>query len=154
IWDGWSFDLFLKELAENYAALKTGRPQPLPDLPVSYIDFTQWHRAWLSSPEMGRQVAFWREKLSGNPLPLEVPTDRPRAGTRGHSGANEGVELSRETGDALGAFAQRHKATTFMVLFAAYVTLLHRYTGQRDIVVGTPTRARTRTELEDIIGPF
>jgi amino acid adenylation domain-containing protein len=154
IWDGWSFDLFLKESAEIYGALKAGKASPLPELPVSYVDFSQWHREWLKGPEIAKQVEFWQGKLAGNPNPLEIPTDRARTGTRGHAGANEGINLSREQGDALNAFALSHKATTFMVLFSAYVTLLHRYTSQTDVVIGTPVRARTRTELEDIIGAF
>ncbi len=154
IWDGWSFDLFLKQTAELYAALKEGKPAALGELPVSYTDFSAWHRKWLEGPEVARQVQFWREKLQGKPNPLELPTDRPRQGSRSHAGANEGAELSREQGDAVNAFALSHKATTFMVLFSAYVTLLHRYTGQTDIVIGTPVRARTRTELEDVMGVF
>jgi amino acid adenylation domain-containing protein len=154
VWDGWSFDVFLKELSELYAAAREGRASRLTDLPVTFADFAAWQRTWLEGPEAQAQVRFWQDRLAASPPPLEVPSDRPRQGSRSHVGANEGVSLSREVGDAIGAFAQSHQATPFMVLFSAYVTLLHRHSGQTDLVVGTPMRARTRTELEDVMGLF
>ncbi|MBK7862438.1 MAG: amino acid adenylation domain-containing protein [Archangiaceae bacterium] len=154
VWDGWSFDLFITQMCQIYGALKKGEPSPLGPLPVTFADYAAWHREYVQSAEVQKQTAFWREKLTGCGAPLDMPTDRPRKGSRSHAGANVGGTLPREQGDAINAFAQQHQATTFMVLFSAYVMLLHRYTGQTDLVIGTPVRARTRTELEDVMGTF
>jgi len=148
IWDGWSFDVFLKELSELYAGAA------LPELPVRYGDFTAWQAKWLESPEVSRQVAYWRDRLDGPTQPLALPTDRPRSGSRSCNGATETASLPREQADAVAAFALRHQATPFMVLFSAFATLLHRHTGQTDLLVGTPVRARPRPELEGLIGLF
>ncbi len=154
IWDGWSFDLFLRELSVLYGPFARSEPSPLAPLPITYADYATWQREWLSSPEVDKQVAFWRGQLDDDPLPLELPTDRPRGGTRTHSGANQGINVDRRTVDGLTSLAREHGATLFMAVFAAFNVLLHRYTGQTDIMVGTPMRARTRPEMEDIIGPF
>ncbi len=148
IWDGGSFDVFLHELSELYAG------RALAELPVRFGDFAAWQAEWLESPEVTKQVAYWRQRLEGPVEPLALPTDRPRTGSRSVAGDTEAMALTREQADALAAFALAHQATPFMVLFSAFVTLLHRYTGQTDLVVGTPVRARSRPELEGVIGLF
>ncbi|HVE87147.1 MAG TPA: amino acid adenylation domain-containing protein, partial [Myxococcales bacterium] len=153
-WDGWSFDLFLKEMAALYTAFAQGKPSPLPPLQVSYGDFAAWQQQLLESDEAKRQAAYWQKQLSGEVLPLEVPTDSPRMGSRSSAGANEGIRLSAELQDALVAMAQREGTTLFAALFAAFNVLLFRYTGHQELMVGCPVRARTRPELEDVIGPF
>ena len=154
VWDGWSFDLFLGELSAAYGAFARGEPSPLEPLPVSYADYAEWQSASRDRPELKSQVEFWQERLSGALLPLEIPTDRPRGGTRSHAGGSEGAHVSSARAEALTALAREHGATLFMLIFAAFNVLLYRYTGQRDLLVGTPVRARTRPELENLIGPF
>jgi amino acid adenylation domain-containing protein len=154
IWDGWSFDLFLRELSLLYEALSLGKPSPLESLPISYGDYAAWQRDWMAGADFQKQATFWRERLASVKYPLEIPTDRPRRGARSHGGASEGLHLPLATADALTALAREHGATLFMLVFAAYNVLLYRQTGQRELLVGTPVRARTRPELEGLIGPF
>ncbi len=153
VWDGWSFDVFLKEMREAYGAFVRGAEPRLPELGIGYADFAAWQRAQLQTPAMQAHVAYWREKLGGDVPVLDLPTDRPRAGA-GLAGANETKVVSRERADALAALAKEHGATLYMLLLAAFKAVLHRWTGQTDVVVGTPVRARTLPETEDLIGPF
>ena len=153
-WDGWSFDLFLKDMSALYVAFAQGKPNPLPPLPVSYYDFSVWQQQFLASDEVERQAKFWQEKLKEDVPPLDFPTDSPRQGSRSSAGANEGIEIAQELQDALVALAQREGTTLFAVVFAAFSVILARLSGQRDMLVGVPTRARSRPELEDVIGPF
>ena len=154
IWDGWSFDIFLRDLSALYAAFSRGAENPLPPLPIGYADFSEWQRGWLPSEGAAQQADFWRAMLTDEPAPLELPTDRPRRGSRSHGGANEGIHVPHATSEALTALARERGATLFMTLFAAFNLLLYRHTGQTDVLVGTPVRARTRPEVEDLIGPF
>ncbi|MGH7269517.1 MAG: condensation domain-containing protein [Polyangiaceae bacterium] len=154
IWDGWSFDIFLRELSALYRAFSRGEPSPLLPLPIAFADFAAWQKQWLTSPEFEAKATFWRERLSGTLLPLELPTDRVRRGTRSHSGGSEGLRITQARVDALSALAREHGSTLFMVIFATFNVLLHRHTGQRDLLIGTPTRARDRSEVEELIGPF
>lgn len=154
VWDGWSFDIFLRELALAYSAFVAQRSPDLPALPVTYGDFARWQREWLSSTECTAQSAYWREKLAVPILPLQLPTDHPRKGTRTLVGGSEGIHLPASLADELSALGRRHGATLFMIVFAAFQVLLHRRTGQRDLIVGTPMRARTQPEIEPLIGLF
>jgi amino acid adenylation domain-containing protein len=154
VWDGWSFDIFRRELAALYAEATGGPPARLPDLPVSYGDFAAWHREWTSGPEVTRQTAWWREQLQGELPVLELPTDRPRLAANSPHGGTETIRLSRAEVDRLGALGRESEATLFMVLLAAFNVLLARYSGQRELLVGTPVRARTQPEIENLIGPF
>ena len=154
VWDGWSFDLFLKELAEFYAADEAGRAATLEPLPVTYGDFAAWQPRWLASDDARSQGEWWRQQLSGDLQALALPTDFPRPARSSNRGRQTVLPFSVEDMDRLRAFARDRDATLFMVVFAAYNVLLHRYTGQDDLLVGSPVRARTRPELEGIIGPF
>lgn len=154
VWDGWSFDVFLRELAQTYSAIVENRPPALAPLPVTYGDFARWQREWLSSADCSAQSAFWKERLSAPILPLQLPTDRPRKGTRSLAGGSEGIHLPVARAEGLSALARRHGATLFMIVFAAFQVLLHRRTGQRQLLVGTPMRARTQPEVEALIGLF
>jgi amino acid adenylation domain-containing protein len=154
VWDGWSFDLFLSELSALYGAFSKGLPSPLQPLPIAYGDFAVWQSEWMAGPAFEKQATFWRTLLASAKRPLEVPTDRPRRGSRSHGGASEGVHIPLARAEALTAMARGHRATLFMVVFAAFNVLLYRLTGQRELLVGTPVRARTRPELEGLIGPF
>ncbi len=154
IWDGWSFDIFRHELASFYEARTGGAEASLPELPVSYGDFAAWHRDWLEGPEIQGQVEFWRRTLAGNPMPVELPVDRPRPAARSYGGANEWIQIPRADADALAEVAGELGATTFMVLLAAYSVLLHRYSGQTDLLVASPVRNRPRPEIENVVGLF
>jgi amino acid adenylation domain-containing protein len=154
IWDGWSFDIFLRELGAVYAAFSDGGPSPLGPLAISYRDFAAWQREWLAGPERTRQEAWWRTQLAGDLPVLEIPLDHPRPAEPSRAGANIEIGLSRAEVDSLVAIAREAGATLFTILFSVFCVLLHRLTGQEDVLVGTPVRARTRPEAEDLIGPF
>jgi amino acid adenylation domain-containing protein len=154
VWDGWSFDILIRELATLYEAFSHGRQPVLPPLPIRYRDFAAWHREWLRSAEVEKQAEYWRERLGGSIPPLELPTDRPRHRGVGDAGATLWVEIPRAEADALTALAGKHGATLFMAILAAYQTLLHRYSGQDQILVGTPVRGRAQPETENVVGTF
>jgi amino acid adenylation domain-containing protein len=154
VWDGWSFDLFLTEVAEFYSAAEASRPVALAELPVSYGDFAAWQSTWVQGPEAAQQMEWWRTRLSGTLTAVNLPTDFARPEFSSHAGAQVSVQFSTDEAERLRAFARRHDATLFMLMFSAYNVLLHQYTGQSDLLVGSPVRARTRPELEGIIGPF
>jgi amino acid adenylation domain-containing protein len=154
IWDGWSFDIFVREFTEAYAAEVEGRAPVLPELGIGYSDFAAWQREWLAGPEAARQKEWWQAQLAGEVPVLELPTDRPRPARPSREGDRRVVKFSVDEREALRALARQHDATLYMILFAGYNVLLHRYSGQSDIIVGSPVRARTRTETEDVVGPF
>jgi len=154
IWDGWSFDIFLQELCTIYGALSRGEAPRPPELQVSYGDYVLWQREWLKGPELAKQVAFWQKSLAGEVADLELPFDHARPAQTTYSGANMALPLTRKDADALTAVAHRANTTLFNVLFAAYCVLLSRYSGQSEVVVGTPVRARNLPEVENLIGPF
>ncbi|MEZ4270064.1 MAG: condensation domain-containing protein [Myxococcota bacterium] len=154
IWDGWSFDTFLRELSQTYEAYSQGNSPALPDLPVSYGDFAAWHRQWLQGAELERQATFWLERLQGELKPLDLPSDRPRPAAMSFKGESEWVEVSKDKVEALTELGRGSRATLFMVLIAVFKTLLHRYTGHEDILIGTPVRGRSQPETEDMIGFF
>jgi amino acid adenylation domain-containing protein len=151
--DGWSLGVVVTEIAALYRAAVEGLPSPLSPLPVQYADFAVWQRAWLQGETLERQLGYWRERLAGAPM-LDLPTDRPRPPAPSFRGATLEHAVSPETAAGLAALARRHDATLFMVLLAAAQTLLGRYAGQEDIVVGSPIANRTRAELEPLIGFF
>ncbi len=154
IWDGWSFDLFYTEMAALYDAYRQGREPSLPLPPVSYADFSAWHREWMAGPELTRQLDHWRSKLQGMPEALAVPTDKPRPATQSGDGDTAWLRVPTATADALRALAQREGSTLFTVLLSAWTLLLHQLSGQRDLVIGTPVRGRNLPELESVMGFF
>ncbi len=154
IWDGWSFDVFLGEIDELYAAFTKGLPSPLPPLPIRYQDFAEWHRNFLAGEELERQARYWQAQLGGELPNLELPTDKPRPPELSHRGATESFVLSKAEVDALTALGRRAGATLYMVLLAAFKVLLYRHTGQEDVLVGTPIRGRTQPETENLLGFF
>jgi amino acid adenylation domain-containing protein len=123
-------------------------------LPVQYADFAAWQRDWLGRGAVEEQLAYWQERLGGGVPALDLPADRRRPATRSDRGAVVPVTVPRETTEALKALGGAEGATLFMVLLAAFQTLLWRYTGQSDLVVGTPVAGRTRPEIEGLIGCF
>jgi amino acid adenylation domain-containing protein len=152
--DGWSMSILFREMATLYAAFAAGQPSPLADLPVRYADYAAWQRQWLAGDVLGAQLAGWRERLAGAPALLELPTDRPRPAVQSHRGAIRTLTIEAPLADAVRAAARREGATPFMVLLAAFQTVLARWSGQDDVVVGTPVAGRTRRETEGLIGLF
>jgi amino acid adenylation domain-containing protein len=151
--DGWSMGVFIRELTQLYEAFVEGRLSPLPDLPLQYGDFAVWQRGRLGGEVLDRQLGYWREQLRGLPA-VELPTDFPRPPVQSHRGAGLWFRVPAETNARLKAVAREEGATLFMLLLAAWQTLLLRYTGQEDLVVGTPIANRTRREIEPLIGFF
>ncbi len=152
--DGWSMDVFVRELAVLYEAFKQGHPSPLPELPIQYADFAYWQREWLQGEVMECQLAYWKEQLSGRPLMLDLPTDRPRPALQSWQGATESFALPLDLLKKLRALSREEGTTLFMLLLAAFQTLLYRYTGQEDISVGTAIANRNWVEIERLIGFF
>ena len=152
--DGWSSRMLLRELAELYAAYASGEEPSLPELPIQYGDFALWQRRQVEGPAIERQLAYWKNLLENAPEPLDLPADRPRPKTRSYEAGHESITLPRELAGLLGDLCRQAGATLFTLLLAALETLLHRYTGRDDIVVGAITANRTRTEVEPLIGLF
>jgi amino acid adenylation domain-containing protein len=152
--DGWSLGVLLREVAALYEAFTKGEPSPLGELPIQYADFAVWQRASLSGEALRPQLAYWRRQLAGGLTPLALPADKPRPPAQTFRGARRFFALSPELTGALKALGRAHNATLYMTLLAAFKTLLHRYTGQADVVVGTDIANRTRVETEGLIGLF
>ena len=152
--DGWSTAILIRELSALYAAFQSGEPSPLPELPLQYGDYAESQLEWMSGELLEEQLAYWQKQLAGELSVLQLPTDYPRPPKQSHRGAHVKFELSKELTEGLKALSQREGVTLFMTLFAAYNTLLHRYTGQEDLLVGTPVAGRNQEELEQVIGLF
>ncbi|HVR07333.1 MAG TPA: amino acid adenylation domain-containing protein, partial [Thermoanaerobaculia bacterium] len=154
IGDGWSSGILFRELGVVYGALVRREAPPLPELPIQYSDFAVWQREWLTGEVLAEQLAYWKDLLAGAPPLLELPTDRPRSAVQSSRGERRPLLIPRPLADGLKAFAQAQGATLFMILLAAWKTLLCRWSGQDDVVVGSPIANRNRTEIEGLIGFF
>jgi aspartate racemase len=155
--DGWSMGIFERELTALYEAFVHGRPSPLAELTVQYPDYALWHRDWFKGEVYESQLAYWKKIFRTEPPVLELPADHPRPFIQAHRvfrGTKRGLALSKELTRQLKQLCQKEEATLFMVLLAAYQTLLHRYTGEEDIVVGSPIAGRCLAETEQLIGLF
>lgn len=153
ICDGWSLQVLFQELSTLYQAACEGAPSPLPELPIQYADFAAWQREWLQGEVLASQLAYWTRQLTDAPV-LQLPTDFPRPRMQSFRGARRTVTLSPALSRRLHALSQQENVTPFMTMLAAFKVLLHRYSGQTDIVVGSPIANRTRVELEGLIGFF
>ncbi|HEY0079202.1 MAG TPA: amino acid adenylation domain-containing protein [Pyrinomonadaceae bacterium] len=152
--DGWSIRVLVREVATLYEAFVKNLPSPLPELHVQYGDYAVWQRRWLQGEVLDAQVAYWKQKLQ-NALPvLELPTDRPRPAVQSSHGARQTVSIPPRLEEKLRSLAQREGVTLYMLLLAAFQTLLHRYTGEEDIIVGSPVAGRQEIETENLIGLF
>jgi amino acid adenylation domain-containing protein/non-ribosomal peptide synthase protein (TIGR01720 family) len=152
--DGWSMGIFTQELSALYKAFLSSEPSPLPELPIQYTDFAVWQRQWLTGEVLEKQIDYWKQQLAGAPEVLALPIDRPRQAVQAFRGATVSFLLPNSHEEALKALSKRTGVTLFMTLYAAFVTLLSRYTGSDDIVVGTPIANRNRPEIEGLIGFF
>lgn len=151
--DAWSYGVMARELTQLYEAFATGTPAQLPDLYIQYTDFASWQRQWLQGKQLHDQLAYWRQQLADAPI-LQLPTDFPRPAVQTHNGSCQTLDLPLTLFQALHELSQREGVTLFMMFLAAFKTLLYRYTGQEDIVVGTPIANRRWQETEGLIGTF
>jgi amino acid adenylation domain-containing protein len=151
--DAWSRGILVRELAALYEAACEGRPCALPELPVQYTDFARWQRERIQGEVLAGLLGYWRPRLAGVPA-LELPTDRPRPAVQTFRGAVLETVLGPARTGEVRALARREGATLFMALLAAFHELLHRYSGQPDLAVGSPIANRTRAEAEGVVGFF
>jgi amino acid adenylation domain-containing protein len=151
--DAWSSGLFLKELAQLYDAFAMGKASPLAPLTIQYADFAEWQRDWLQGEVLEEQLLYWRKQLFDAPTTLDLPTDHLRPDQLS-AGATRSTTISHQLYEQIRDVSRREGATLFMTLLAAFNVLLYRYSGQDDIVVGTPIAGRNRAEIEDLIGFF
>jgi len=152
--DAHSVNLFLLELETLYRDLRAGQPPSAPDLPIQYADFAVWQRDRMGQPWAERELAYWKHQLSGAPPLLEIPTDRPRGAVQRLRAAHQDVSLPQSLVLAARALARAEGCTGFVILLAAFFVLLWRYSGQRDVVVGSPLDGRIHDDLKSLIGLF
>lgn len=152
--DDWSWRVFCDEVAAIYESLISGHEPALPEPPIRYGDFSVWQKEWWRGDTLEKHLAYWRKQLEGTPPVLELPTDRPRPASQTFRGGTEWITLPPALCEKLDALSQRGGFTPFMILLAAFQTFLLRYTGQEDIVVGSPVAGRSRASLERVIGLF
>jgi amino acid adenylation domain-containing protein len=152
--DEWSLSIFARELDALYQAYSAGETSALSDLPVQYADCADWHKNWFVGDVVEQHISYWRKRLAGIPAVLELPTDRPRPPAQGFRGACEPLVLSKSLSESLKELSEREGVTLFVTLLAAFQTLLSRYTGQSDIVVGAIVSGRGGVDTERLIGPF
>ncbi|HEY6323031.1 MAG TPA: amino acid adenylation domain-containing protein, partial [Thermoanaerobaculia bacterium] len=152
--DFWSLAVVARELGQLYAQESGAAPAPLAALPLRYGDYVRWQRDRLAGGLGERLFAYWREQLAGGLPVLELPADRPRAAVETHRGAAVGLRLGAAATAAARSLAGASESTLFMVLLAAFQALLHRHTGQRDLIVGAPTAGRASARLTGLVGYF
>jgi hypothetical protein len=158
--DGWSIGVLLQELSVLYGTFSAHRPDlgrrpsPLPALPIQYADFAVWQRERLSGELLAKQLDYWQRQLTGAPTLLELPTDHPRPAVQTFKGRTWQFEIGPDLTRQLHALSQQARASLFMTLLAAFTALLSRYSGQDDIVVGSPIDDRNRQETENLLGLF
>ncbi|MBG1243496.1 non-ribosomal peptide synthetase [Nostoc sp. NZL] len=166
--DAWSVAILIRELGELYKAFSANQPSlrdatrsllpqrgtPLTELPIQYADFAIWQRQYLQGETLKTQLTYWKQQLNGAPPLLQLPTDRPRPAVRTFRGATQSFTLPKSLTEEIKNLSNREGVTLFMTLLAAFKTLLYCWTGQEDIIVGSPIANRTRAELEGLIGFF
>ncbi|AVH67903.1 amino acid adenylation domain-containing protein [Nostoc sp. 'Peltigera membranacea cyanobiont' N6] len=152
--DGWSINIFWQQLAAVYEAFLSGKPSPLSKLPIQYSDFAVWQHQWLSGEKLSSQINYWKTQLAGANTVLELPTDRLRPPVQTYQGAVQSLILPQYLSVSLKEFSHQQGVTLFMTLLAAFGTVLHRYTGQEDILIGSPIAGRNQVETEELIGFF
>ncbi len=152
--DGWSMGVLLSELIALYSAFSRKQPSPLSPLPMQYADFAEQQRNWLTGETLQKQLSYWQRQLSNLPSPLEIPTDRQVPGARTFQGNTYRFLIDSDLTAKLRSIARQNRASMYMLLLAAWQVLLHRYSGQPDILVGTAVANRNRLQLEQLIGFF
>ncbi|HEX6502548.1 MAG TPA: amino acid adenylation domain-containing protein [Terriglobales bacterium] len=152
--DGQSKAALFRELKVFYLAYCAGVPPQLPELPIQYADYAVWQREWLQGEVLEKHLLYWKTQLAGAPMLLEIPTDRPRPARQSFEGARQFVQCPQGTLESFKALCRGEGTTMFMTMLAAFATLLYRWSGQEDMLIGTPVSGRSRTELEPLIGYF
>lgn len=152
--DFWSKGILFQELSVLYEAFSTGKPSPLPELPIQYADFAVWQRQWLQGEFLEVLLNYWKQQLDSNLCELQLPTDRPRSALQARHGADQKLVLPKELTKELKALSRQEGTTLFAVLLAAFKVLLYRYTEQDDIFVCSPIANRNRKEVKGLIGYF
>lgn len=154
IMDGWSMDILMDELMACYESFSANKPTSLPELPLQYADFAAWQRKWTTGNVLDEQLAYWKKQLNGDLPVLEIPTDHPRPPRMSYRGGDLSFDLTKDLTERLNDLSHREGVTLFMTMMAALLTLLHRYSGQEDIIIGTAVAGRNRAEIEKLIGFF
>jgi amino acid adenylation domain-containing protein len=152
--DGWSVGILFREFASLYEGFVAGSLAVLPELPIQYADFADWQREWLTGDVMAAQLNYWRQHLADAPRFLTLTTDRPRPSIQTFQGGTKYFQIDRALSQQIKVLSQQSGATLFMILLAAFATLLSRYSGQDDVVIGSPIANRHRSEVESIVGCF
>jgi FkbM family methyltransferase len=152
--DAWSLSILIREVAEIYQGFRRGEENPLEDLKIQYADYANWQRSWIEGEELQKQMLYWTRQLGGSLPELVLPTDRVKTGTETSQAGQHTFLMRSETVSQLKALSRKEGATMFMTLLAAFKVLLHHYSGQHDIIVGTPVANRNRAEIEGLIGFF
>ena len=151
ICDAWSIGVLLRELAILY---RNDSTDSLPQLPIQYADFARWQRRQIDDEALEPQLTYWKQQLAGATTVLDLPIDYPRPKQHSVSGTQQSIVLPASLTKEIKSLSQRENATLFMTLLAAFQTLLFRYTGQEDLVVGSPVAGRAMLETENLIGAF
>ena len=156
VFDDWSVGVFRRELAALYSAYAEGGASPLPELPVQFADFSRRQRGRLAGSAGARQMEFWRRELAGAPFATQLAIDDPELpeGSPQHAGEPISLALPAQLSDQLRALARRERTTVYTTMLAAFGVLVHRHTGQEDLLLATVVANRNRTELEGVIGCF
>ncbi|MBK5406978.1 non-ribosomal peptide synthetase [Pseudomonas sp. TH34] len=152
--DGWSLNVLIDEFSRLYAAASQGQTLELPALALQYADYGSWQRQWLAEGEGQRQLAYWKQQLGDDHPTLSLATDHPRSAQHIRSASRHSVRVTASLSEAIRKTAQTHESTPFMLLLAAFQSLLYRYSGQRDIRIGVPNANRPRQETQGLIGFF
>ena len=152
--DGWSVELFVKELVEIYTGTINNKKLNLPELQIEYVDYSAWQKEWMKSELYTQQLSFWKNELKNAPTLLELPTDFPRSPVQSQNGNRISFELDKELFSKLQNLSSKENTTMFALLLTVFNVLLNKYSNNNDILIGTPAAGRIRKELEDIIGLF
>ncbi|HYM01165.1 MAG TPA: condensation domain-containing protein, partial [Blastocatellia bacterium] len=152
--DGWSAAILTREVIDLYQAYSKGFPSPLPELPIQYVDFAAWQNKRLEGHYLDEQLEYWKHRLAPPLRALELPTRGLRPDAPTSRVAEIVFQIGSDLTQSLSALSRREGATLFMTLLAAFAVLLYRYTGQEDILIGTPVANRSRREFEGLIGLF
>ncbi|MGB4993607.1 MAG: condensation domain-containing protein, partial [Nitrospira sp.] len=152
--DGWSLNLLLSDMVAAYGALRADQPVPLMTSTLQYADYAQWQRGWMTGDVLERELEYWKRTLAGAPSMLSLQPDHPRPIVQTFRGARHTFTVSQELTSTLQTLGRRQGTTLFMTLLAAFQVLLHRYSGEVDLSIGTPIANRTSLETEELIGFF
>jgi amino acid adenylation domain-containing protein len=152
--DGWSMGVFVDEIATLYKAFLAGKPSSLTELTKQYVDFAVWQRERLNAEGLDALLSYWRQQIEGSPTLINLPTDHPRPAVQSFRGATRSIALSKPLSESIKSFSDRQEVTLFMTLLAAFSTLLYKYSGDEDIVIGTSVANRNLLEIERLIGFF